>query len=81
VEVIEIPASGDYNVSYVFSIEAELPDGAILHRTLDMGGWPDPFIWAGRQIHFRHNTVNPDDLEDAVFGPEERRATVGEDRS
>lgn len=43
-----------------------------------MGGWPDPFSWGGRHIHFRHNTVNPDDLEDAFFWREEYKATVGE---
>lgn len=81
VEVIEVPASGDYGVSYLFTIEAELSDGTILHRQLDMGGWADAFSWMGRQVHFRHNTLAVDDLEDAFYGREEHLATRGRHRS
>ncbi|WP_396909816.1 hypothetical protein [Mycolicibacterium sp.] len=61
----------------LFSVEAALADGTVLHRRLEVFSWPDPQSWVGRQIPFRHRTVEPDALKDAFLGPDERNASLG----
>lgn len=77
-DVIEVPPpSEDYSGSSAFLIDAELPGGVTIHRRLNMGGERDPLSWVGKRIQFRHRTLDPADLEDAFFGREERKATLG----
>lgn len=77
-DVIEVPPpSADYSGSSAFLIDAELPGGVTIHRRLNMGGERDPLSWVGKRIQFRHRTLDPADLEDAFFGREERKATLG----
>lgn len=78
IEVIEIPDSTDHNARYMFKVEAQLPDGTVLHRKLDVRGLRYPFAWVGRQVHFSHNTTDPDSLADAFFGRQEHRATMAQ---
>lgn len=69
-EVITHPGGGEDQSTYEFLISAELPDSQILHRRLYWGeddGWLSPERWTGRQIRFRHNTLDPDDLYDVRF--------------
>ena len=61
----------------MFWVEAALADGTVLHRRLEAFSWPDPQSWVGRQIPFRHRTLKPDARNDAFFGPDERKATLG----
>ncbi|SDS92049.1 hypothetical protein [Jiangella sp. DSM 45060] len=69
-EVITHPGGGDDQTTYVFLISAQLPGEVILHRRLYWGewdGWGSPERWVGRSIRFRHNTLDPDDLQDVLF--------------
>lgn len=69
-EVITHPGGGEDQTTYEFLISAELPDSLILRRRLYWGeddGWPSPERWTGRQIRFRHNTLDPDELYDVRF--------------
>lgn len=68
---------GDGASKYQLLIEAELAHGVTIHRRIDIGGDPDPLGWVGKQVRFRHRTLDPDDLDDAFFGREERKATLG----
>ncbi len=68
-EVITYPGGGDDHTTYDFQVSAELPGPVILRRTLRWGeedGLP-PERWIGRPLHFRHNTMDPDDLHDVRF--------------
>lgn len=65
----------------LFWVEAALTDGTVLHRRLEAFSWPDPQSWVGRQIPFRHRTVEPDTLKDALLGPDERRSAWEDDAS
>lgn len=69
-EVITHPGGGDDQTTYEFLISAELPSAVVLRRKLYWGeehGWISPERWIGRQVRFRHNTVDPDDLYDVRF--------------
>lgn len=69
-EVITRPGGGEDQTTYEFLIRAELPGSLILRRRLYWGeddGWLSPERWTGRQIRFRHNSLDPDDLYDVRF--------------
>lgn len=71
--VIEQPA--DDQVWYKFWFSAGFPNGIVLHRIVS-GNDNDPSLHIGRLIRFRHNTLDPDDLDDALFDgwPDDARA-------
>ncbi|MEU3269344.1 hypothetical protein ABZ639_00775 [Saccharomonospora sp. NPDC006951] len=64
--VVEHRGGGDDPVTYELRISAELPDGVVLHRTVHRDG-KAPSRRVGAAIRFRHNTLDPDDLHDALF--------------
>ncbi|MGV9798503.1 hypothetical protein ACWDTP_10635 [Mycobacterium sp. NPDC003449] len=68
---------GDGASKYHLLIDAELAHGVTIRRRIDIGGGPDPLGWVEKPVEFRHRTLDPDDLDDAFFGREERRATLG----
>jgi len=71
---IEHPGSGDDQTWFDLRISAELPDGTTLRRRLHVQG--DGFEQrAGRPVRFRHNTLDPDDLDDLLLDgwPERRK--------
>lgn len=70
-EVVEYPGGGDEHTWYQVIFSAELQDGVILRRKLYWGedGYEAKAI-AGRRILFRHNTLDPMDLQDCLYdGP------------
>ncbi|AXK35348.1 hypothetical protein DVA86_24580 [Streptomyces armeniacus] len=64
--VIEKPAVGDDQAWYDLRVSAELPGGVVLRRRLYRDG-NDPRRRIGEPIRFRHNTLDSDDLHDALF--------------
>ncbi|CPR96900.1 Uncharacterised protein [Mycobacteroides abscessus subsp. bolletii] len=68
---------GDGASKYQLLIDAELAHGVSIHRRIDIGGDPDPLGWVGKPVRFRHRTLDPDDLDDAFVGREERNASLG----
>ncbi|WP_396911120.1 hypothetical protein [Mycolicibacterium sp.] len=68
---------GDGASKYQLLIDAELAHGVTIHRRIDIGGDPEPLRWVGKQVRFRHRTLDPDDLDDAFFGRDERNASLG----
>lgn len=70
-EVVELPGTDvDGNPTYDLIVRAELPGRPALRRTVSWGSGdssgPDD-RWAGRAIRFRHNTLDPDDVDDVLF--------------
>lgn len=68
---------GDGASKYHLLIDAAIPGGGTIQRRIDIGGDSDPLRWVGKQVRFRHRTLNPDDLDGAFFGCEEREASLG----
>lgn len=72
--VVEHPGSGDDQGWYRVDVSAELKDGTVLRRRLH---WPDdgndPRRLIGGPIRFRHNTFDPDDLQDYLYDGIPRR--------
>ncbi len=64
--VVERPGSGDDTTTYELRVSAELSSGVLLRRKLYRDGG-DPSRRIGRPIRFRHNTLDPDDVHDALF--------------
>lgn len=63
---IEHPGSGDDQTWYDLRIEAELPEGTTLRRRLHLEGEGlDRRV--GGPVRFRHNSLDPDDLDDVLF--------------
>lgn len=63
-------ANTPMETTYEFLIFAELAGSVVLRRRLYWGqddGWLSPERWIGRQIRFRHNTLDPDALYDVRF--------------
>ncbi len=75
-DVLEIQY-GDGASKYQLLIDAELAHGVTIHRRIDIRGDSDPLGWVGKPVRFRHRTLDPDDLDDAFFGREERSASLG----
>lgn len=63
--VIECPGDDD-PMSYELRVSAELSDGVVLRRKVYLGGG-NPRRRTGTPIRFRHNSLDPDDLYDALF--------------
>ncbi|MFM9376001.1 hypothetical protein [Gordonia sp. VNK21] len=64
----------DRGSTYQLLVDAELANGATIHRRINIGGDSDPLRWIRTLIRFRHRTDDPDDLDDAFFGRMERAA-------
>ena len=66
--VVEHPGGGDDHTWYQLHVSAELHDDLVLRRRLH---WPDdgndPRRLIGGPIRFRHNTFDPDDLQDCLY--------------
>ncbi|MBM7368663.1 hypothetical protein [Gordonia hydrophobica] len=66
----ERDAEGDVAIVHCVAVTARLSDDLTLHRHLEStargSDRPDD-TWVGRRIRFRHNTLNPDALDDARF--------------
>ena len=65
---------GSPETFYTLHVTAALPDGVTIRRHMDWStdggsGSPDTpdETWIGRQIGFRHNTLDPEDLADEQF--------------
>ncbi|WP_308251019.1 hypothetical protein [Streptomyces anulatus] len=65
--VIECPGGGDDTTSYELRVSAELPGGVVLRRKVYREG-ASPLRRVGGPIRFRHNTLDPEDLHDVLFG-------------
>lgn len=65
-KAIEHPGSGDDHTWYDLRISVELQDGTTLRRRLHREG-ADPGRRVGGPVRFRHNTLDPDDLDDILF--------------
>jgi hypothetical protein len=78
-DVTEMPARGDYSGYYVVTLEASLPGGGTLRRHFDTGGGPQLVGRVGRQVPFRHRTLDPDDLEDVLIGLDGFHALHGDE--
>lgn len=60
------PGSGDDQTWYHLRINAALPDGTLLRRRLHLEG--ESFERrVGGSLRFRHNTLDPDELDDVHF--------------
>lgn len=78
-KVVELPGpDADGNPTYDLVVRAEVPGRPALRRTLGWGSGdssgPDDH-WAGREIRFRHNALDPDDEHDVLFDsrPDDRQ--------
>lgn len=80
VSVHEAPGDSESPNFVMFRVDARLPDGTVLHRRVDVHGWPDPQSWVGRTIRFRHRTVDPELLKDAHLGPRDKQVTLEQRR-
>lgn len=76
VSVHEAPRDSESPNSVMFWVDARLPDGTVLHRCVDVHGWPDPQSWVGRTIRFRHRTLELELLKDAYLGPQDKQVTL-----
>ncbi|MFI6347053.1 phage holin family protein [Streptomyces sp. NPDC050560] len=65
--VIECPGGGDDSTWYELRVSAQLSDGVVLHRKVYRDG-ANPRRRIGGPIRFRHNTLDPDDAHDVLFG-------------
>ena len=76
--VVEHPGGGDDQTWYQVDVSAEQEDGVVLRRRLY---WPDdgndPHRLIGGPIRFRHNTLDPDDLQDYRYDGIPRRDECG----
>lgn len=57
-------------------IQATTEGDATFRRRLNMGGERRPDEWVARPIHFHHRTLDPNDLDDAYFDYEDRKASL-----
>ncbi|MDV3123875.1 ABC transporter permease [Mycobacterium sp. 21AC1] len=65
-EVSEVRNSEDNSYYFMLTVSAATEDGPIIRRHCTMGGkHPRPEI--GQTLRFRHTTLDPDNLEDALF--------------
>ncbi|OFV76950.1 hypothetical protein [Rhodococcus erythropolis] len=81
-EVIQLPSNdADMNPTYDLAVRAEPPGHPVLRRTIGWGSGdssgPDD-RWVGRAIRIRHNTLDPNDLHDALFAGWDERAEPDE---
>lgn len=68
VEIIALPPDSDGFTTYRLMVNAELPGSATLRREIREGHERRaPEKWEGKAIRFRHNTLDPDDLQDILF--------------
>lgn len=79
--VYEIPGDSETPNVAVFAVEAENDDGGTLHRRVEVQNWPEPDMWVGRRLKFRHRTIEPEFLADAYVSVDERQTMLQEDGS
>ncbi|OFV76949.1 hypothetical protein [Rhodococcus erythropolis] len=54
VTVVDVPpVAANSSSLVVLLLDANLPDGTVLHRRLQMMRCTEPFSWIGRQVHFQ----------------------------
>lgn len=64
--ITEVRDSDDGSYYYLLTVSAEVQGGTIMHRHCTMGGTnPRPDI--GHTLRFRHTTLDPENLDDALF--------------
>lgn len=59
-------AIGDDTTTYELRVSTEPPGGIVLRRKVYRDGG-DPDRHTGEAVRFRHNTLDPDDLDDVLF--------------
>lgn len=68
VEIITLPPDSDGFTTYRLMVSAELPGSVMLRREIREGHKRHaPDKWEGKAVRFRHNTLDPDDLQDILF--------------
>jgi hypothetical protein len=68
VEVITHPQDADGFTTYSLMVSAELPGSVTLRREIVMDHERHaPGEWLGRPVRFRHNTCDPDELQDVLL--------------
>ncbi|WP_235737886.1 hypothetical protein [Nocardioides alcanivorans] len=61
-------SSGESVDNYDLLVSAVLPDSVTIHRKIWFGAGDFSDADVGQAVRFRHNTLDPDDLEDVLFG-------------
>lgn len=66
-EVTEVRNSEDHSYYFMLTVSAEVDGGPTIRRHCPMGGKTRrPEI--GQTVRFRHSTLDPENLDDALFG-------------
>ncbi|AFR06328.1 hypothetical protein [Nocardiopsis alba] len=68
VEVITHPSDVHGDTTYSLMVSAESPGSVTMRREIRMEHeWRAPEKWEGGTVRFRHNTLDPDELQDVLF--------------
>lgn len=67
-EIIAHPDDGAGQTTYSLMVSADLPGSATLRREIYQDHERHaPAKWEGQAVRFRHNTLDPDDLQDVLL--------------